>query len=238
MKPRGYRRGYPVAVLIGVEADHAVIWQVYSQVAKPQQTIPLKDDRHDQKALYNFHEAIINILRPILKEGIRSIIIAAPPRTSYSQNLESHIKSHHQWLMSGTNKATVSSIVGSASTPTQVAALTQKPAFKILIQENAQQETENILEILEQRLNHNLVYFSLPEAENIILNEQAPGKPQPEYLILTNDYLSRSKQKKRIQRLMQIAQNKQIKTRVIDAESNAGARLTQLGGIICILKRV
>jgi stalled ribosome rescue protein Dom34 len=35
---------------------------------------------------------------------------------------------------------------------------------------------------------------------------------------------------------MQIAQNKKVKTRVIDAESNAGKRLTQLGGIVCLAK--
>jgi stalled ribosome rescue protein Dom34 len=237
MKPKSYRRGYPVATLIGIEADHASLWQIFSQVAKPQQTIHLIGDRRDQKAIYNFHETIINGLRPALKEGVNSIIIASPPRTSYAQDLENHIKAHHTWLLSGTSKATISLIVGSASTPPQVAALTQKTAFKELMQENAQQETENLLEILEKRLSENLVYFSLPDAENLILNPQAPGKPQPEYLLLTNDFLSASSQKFRVHRLMQIAQNKQIKTRVIDAESNAGVRLTQLGGLVCLAKR-
>ncbi len=238
MKPKNYRRGYPVAVLIGVEADHAALWQIYSQVAKPQQNIPLTD-RRDQKALYNFHENIINALRPTLKEGVRSIIIASPPRTNYAQELQTHISGHHSWLHSGSSKASIALISGSASTPPQVAALTQKAAFKELIQENAQQETENLLEILEKRLNApgNLVLFSLQEAETFILNPQMPGKPQPEYLLLTNEYLSSSRQKYRVNRLMQIAQNKKIKNRVIDAESNAGARLTQLGGIVCLAKR-
>jgi stalled ribosome rescue protein Dom34 len=237
MKPKSYRRGYPVATLIGIEADHAALWQIYSQVAKPQQTIHMVGDRRDQKAIYNFHETIVNALRPTLKEGVRSIIVASPPRTNYAQELESHIKSHHAWLLSGTSKASISLIVGSASTPPQVAALTQKSAFKELLQENAQQETENLLEILEKRVNENLVSFSLVEAENLILNPQAPGKPKPEYLLLTNDFLSGSRQKYRIHRLMQIAQNRQIKTRVIDAESTAGARITQLGGIVCLAKR-
>jgi stalled ribosome rescue protein Dom34 len=111
--------------------------------------------------------------------------------------------------------------------------------FKQLIQENATEETENLLEVLEKRLNaaDNLVLFSLPEAETLILNPQLPGKPQPEYLMLTDDYLAKSRQKYRVNRLMQVALNKQVKTRVIDAESNAGARLTQLGGIVCLAKR-
>jgi stalled ribosome rescue protein Dom34 len=235
MKPRSYRRGYPVAVLVGVEADHAALWQIYSQVAKPQQAIPLSD-RRDQKAVYNFHEAIINALRPTLKEGVRSIIIAAPPRTSYGEDLKSHIQSHHQWLQQGISRATISLIQGSASSPPQIAALTQKPAFKQLIQDNATQETENILEILEKRLNENLVTFSLQEAENLIFTLQPPGKPKPEYLLLTNEYLAQCRQKNRIHRLMQISQNKQIRTKVIDVESNAGVRLKQLGGIVCLTK--
>ncbi|MDR0372339.1 MAG: hypothetical protein LBI79_02065 [Nitrososphaerota archaeon] len=238
MKPKGYRRGYPVAILIGIEEDHAVLWQVFSQVAKLQQTIPLNGSRRDQKVLYNFHETIINALRPTFKTGVQSIIIASAPRTSYAQDLQTHITGHHTWLLQGTNKATISLISGSADAPAQVAALTQKPAFKQLIQTNTEQETENLLELLEKRLSadSSLVFFSLQEAESLILNPQLPGKPRPEYLLLTDDFLTGSRQKNRIHRLMQIAQNKQIKTRVISAESNAGMRLTQLGGIVCLAK--
>jgi len=237
MKPKVYRRGYPVAILIGVEQDHASLWHIFSNVAKPQQTIPLNVDRRDQKNLYNFHEAIINALRPTLKEGVKSILIASAPRTNYASELQNHISGHHSWLTQGSNRATIALIVGSASTAPQVGALAKKPEFKQLIEENAAEETENILELLEKRLNENLVLYSLEEAENIILSTQSPGKPQPEYLLLTNDYLLGCHQKNRLHRLMQIAQNKKIKTRVINSESNAGARLTQLGGLICLTKR-
>jgi stalled ribosome rescue protein Dom34 len=238
MKPKNYKRGYPVAVLVGIEQNHAALWHIFSQVAKQQQTIPLTGDRKDSKAVYSFHEAIINALRPVLKEGVRSIIAASPPRTSYAQDFLSHIKAHHTWLLQGTNKATFSQITGSASSPSQVAALTKTNAFKQLIQENAAEETENLLEILEKRLSKtdNLVLFSLQEAENLILNQQAPGKPQPEYLMLTDDYLAGTRQKNRVNRLMMIAAKNGVKTRVINAESNAGTRLTQLGGIVCLAK--
>jgi stalled ribosome rescue protein Dom34 len=238
MKPKNYKRGYPVAVLVGIEQDHAALWHIFSQVAKQQQTIPLTGDRRDSKAVYSFHEAIINALRPVLKEGVRSIIAASPSRTSYAQDFLSHIKAHHTWLLQGTNKATFSQITGSASSPPHVAALTKTDAFKQLIQENAAEETENLLEILEKRLSKtdNLVLFSLQEAENLILNPQAPGKPQPEYLMLTDDYLAGTRQKNRVNRLMMIAAKNGVKTRVINAESNAGTRLTQLGGIVCLAK--
>ena len=238
MSPKAYRCGYPVAILVGIENDNAALWQVFSQVAKHQQTIPLNGDRKDSKAVYNFHESIINALRPTLKEGVRSIIIASPSKTNYAQDFLNHIKAHHTWLLQGPNKATFSPITGSASTPPQVAALTKTALFKQLINETTAEETENLLEILEKRLNEtdNLVLFSLEEAENLILGKQATGKPKPEYLLLTDNYLSRSRQKNRVHRLLQIATNRKVKTRIINAESTAGIRLTQLGGLVCLAK--
>jgi len=238
MTPKSYRRGYPVAVLIGIEQDHAAIWQVFSQVAKQQETLPLSGGRNDSKAAYSFYESIVNALRPTLKEGVRSVIIASQTKTSYAQEFINHLKAHHAWLLQGANKAVFSTITGSASTPQQVAALTKTAAFKELISETTAQETENLLEILEKRLNapDNLVLFSLQEAENFILNTQAEGKPKPEYLMLTDEYLARSRQKYRVQRLMQVAANNGVKTRVITAESTAGKRVTQLGGIVCLAK--
>ena len=130
MKPKNYKRGYPVAMLIGIEADHAALWQIFSQVAKPQQTISINGERKDQKTLYNFHETIINALRPILKEGVRSVVVASPPRTSYALEFLYHIKAHHAWLTQGTNKATFSQIVGSASSPSQVGNFNKNPSFQ------------------------------------------------------------------------------------------------------------
>ena len=238
MSPKAYRRGYIVAILLGIESDHAALWQVFSQVAKHQQTILLNGGRSDPKAVYSFHESIVNALRLTLKEGVRSIIVASPAKTSYAQEFLNHIKAHHSWLLQGPNRATFSTITGSASTPPQVAALTKTTMFKQLIQETASEETENLLEILEKRLNtaDNLVLFSLEEAENMILGTQVVGKPKPEYLLLTDNYLSSSRQKNRVHRLLQIAKNRSVKTRIINAESTAGIRLTQLGGLVCLAR--
>ena len=239
MTPKAYRRGYMVGILAGIEKDHAAVWQVFSQVAKHQRNIRLNGDRNDPKAEYNFHESIVNALRPTLKEGVRSIIVASPAKTSYAQEFLNHIKAHHAWLLQGPNKATFSTITGSASSPPQVAALTKTAVFKQLIQEAASEETENLLEILEKRLNtaaDNLVSFSLEEAENLILGTQPAGKPKPEYLLLTDNYLTNNRQKNRLQRLMAVAKNKGVKTRIINTESPAGKRLTQFGGLVCLAK--
>jgi len=235
---KGYKRGYPVAILIGLEEHKAVLWKVFSKVAKPEKTLTFDGARSNPKALYNFHETIINALRPTLKEGVRSIILASPPRTNYAQEFTSHVRQHHAWLNQGPNKATFSEITGNASNPSQVAALTRTNEFHELISQTTSEETENLIDLLEKRLNTSnrgdAVLFSLEEAENLILKRHKPGRPKPEYLLLTDRYLADSRKKTRLNRLMQIAQNKKVKTRVINAESPAGQRLTQLGGIVCL----
>jgi len=233
-----YRRGYPVAILAGIEEDTAVLWKVFSNVAKPEKTLHINGARNNPKDLYNFHESIINALRPTLKEGVRSIILASPARTNHHQELINHVREHHKWLTQGPNKAAFSKITGSAATPPQVAALTRTPSFRQLISETSEEETENLIEILEKRINStdntNLVLFSLEEAEKLILKKQKQSEPKPEYLMLTDRYLAGTRQKNRLHRLMQIAANRKVKTRIINAESPAGKRLTQLGGFICL----
>jgi stalled ribosome rescue protein Dom34 len=238
MTPKPYRRGYPVAVLAGIEQNTAAIWKIYSQVAKPDTTIHLQGTRSDSKALYSFHEAIVNALRPTLKEGVKSIIIASPQKTSYNQDFMTHVKGHHAWLFSGANKATFKLITGSAVTHAQVSSITSSGEFKQSISDSTLEEAENLRELLEKRLNmaDQLVLFSLEEAENAIYGSETPGKPKPEYLLLTDKYLASEKRRGRLNRLMQIAQNKQIKTRIVNAESPAGAPLNQLGGLVCLLK--
>ena len=221
-----------------MEEDTVALWKVFSNVAKPEKTLHINGARTNPKDLYNFHESIINALRPTLKEGVRSIILASPARTNYHQELINHVHEHHKWLTQGPNKAAFSKITGSATTPSQVAALTRTPTFRQIISETTEEETENLIEILEKRINttdnNNLVLFSLEEAEKLILKRQNPSEPKPEYLMLTNKYLAENRQKNRLHRLMQIATNKKVKTRIINAESPAGKRLTQLGGFICL----
>jgi stalled ribosome rescue protein Dom34 len=234
---RGYRRGYPVAILVGLEDDRAVLWKVFSNVVKPEKTLRLDGTRNDPKTVYNFHESIVNALRPTLKEGVRSIILASPSRTDYAQRFIDHIHGHHAWLVQGPNKAIFSKATGSAGTQSEVAAVARTPMFRRLISETTSKETENLIDMLEKRLNtsnqNTVVLYSLKETEDLILGPQKPGRPKPEYLMLTDKYLSESHEKNRIQRLMQIATNRNIRTRIVDAESKAGLRLTQLGGMTC-----
>ena len=212
---------------------------MYSNVAKPEKTLKLTGFRSDAKAVYNFHEAIVNALRPVLKEGVKTIILASPTRTSYSVDFLRHLKDHHAWLTQGPSKATFVELQGAANTPHEVAELTRKPDFKGRIGDATSSETENLLELLEKRLNATsqepLVAYSLEESEEKILGVWQPGKPKPEYLLFVDTALSRSRQRNRLQRLMQVAANRGVKARVVDSETTTGKRLMQLGGIVCIL---
>ena len=235
-----YRRGYPVAILAGLEKDKAVLWRIYSNVAKHEKTISPDNIGSDSKTLYNFHETVINALRPALKEGVRSIIVASPPRTNCSQEFINHVRQHHAWLSQGSNKVVISEIVGTAGTPSQVAALSKTPIFHELVEQTTSEETEDLVELLDRKLNlsnsEKTVLFSLEEAEASIIKHREQNELRPEYLLLTDKYLEGNPKKNRLNRLIQIAANKKVKTRIISAESPAGKRITQLGGLVCLMK--
>lgn len=240
LTPKSYRRGYPVALLLGLSDSQATLWRVFSNVVKLERTINLNTSRNDAKAVYNFNEATVNALRPTLKEGVKSIIVVAPPRTAYAADFLSHIREHHAWLVQGASKAAFAEIAGSATTTHDVTVLTRTPQFRKIIGETTMEETENLLELLEKRLNaanaEPLVLYSLEEAENAVYSAPTSSKPKPELLIIADSYLAGNRQKGRLLRLQQIAANKGIQTRIVKADSVAGKRVLQLGGLVCILK--
>lgn len=91
------KRGYPNAVLIGLGENQTTIWRIYSESGKFEKNIDLSD-RRDSKQLYNHYEMIVNNIRPLIKTGIRSIIIVNPSKTKYSTQLIDHFKKRHRWL--------------------------------------------------------------------------------------------------------------------------------------------
>jgi len=239
VKPkRKYKRGYSVAVLIGLEENLAVLWKVFSNVVKYEATIQFDGSRNDAKAMYNFHEAIINTLRPTLKEGVRSVVLASPAKSSYGKSFIAHVQLHHAWLAQGSSKVSFSEITGSAYTSPKVASLVKSTEFRRALSETTLEEAEVLVELLEKRLNapskDALVLYSLREIEELIYSAWKQGKPKPEYLLLTDAYLAHSHAKNRLQRLMQIATNKNVKVKTLDGKSAAGVRVAQFGGIVLL----
>lgn len=236
VKPkRGYKRGYPVALLVGFEEDEAVLWQVFSQVVKPLLTLKLTGNRTDERGLYEFHESVVDALRPTIKEGVRSIVITAPMKTTYSNAFLKHVQKHHSYLLQtkGTTKATFAQLIGSANEPHKVAELVRTKEFQNLLVTTTSGEADQIVAALEKSLNANQhVLFSLEEIEDIIYSKDRKEHFNATYMILTDKYLAESHQKSRVHRLLQISANKKVTTRIIESGTPAGKRITQFGGIV------
>lgn len=237
---RRYKRGYFVAVLVGFEEKRAVLWQIFSKIVKHYVTVEM--DINNNKTLYNFRESVVDKLRPLLREGVRSIIITAPMKTNYAKDFLNHVQKHHQWLFQkdSSNNTTFGELVGSATQLHQVSELIKTKEFRSLLSETTSEDADHIIDTLEKRLNEtdggSVILYSLNDIENLVNSQLEHSKLKPEYIILTDKYLVETKMKNRVHRLLQISKNKNIKTRIVKVETKAGVRLSQLGGLVCFTK--
>ncbi len=236
LKKRSYKRGYPIGVLIGFEENQATLWQVFSNLVKPFVTIKLNEN--ERSAQYNFHESIINALRPVIKEGTRTVVIIAPMKTNYGAIFLNHAKKHHSWLFQneGLNSATFGEIVGSAKNLSQVSNIVKTKEFYSILSNTRSKDADRIVDTLEKHLNDSTatVLYSLDEIEELIGKWNGRGDLKPEYIVLTDRYLTNCKEKNRINKIFQISKNKKVKTKVVSVDTKAGMRVSQFGGLICI----
>jgi len=242
-RKRRYRRGYPVAILVGLEDNHAIFWNVFSKVVKQSKRLEVNGQRTDEKSLYNLHQSIIDELKPSISKGVKSIVLVSPARTNYGQQFLEHVKKHHMYLIQSRNPncANFAELVGSAEDHIQVSELVKTNEFIDLIEKTTTEEADQVVNSLEKHLygtnNNSTVLYSLKEIEDYVYRRKKTNEFQTKFLLLTNKYLAQSRQKSRIHRLMQIAQNKKIQTKVINAETSAGSRITQFGGIVFFTKK-
>ncbi len=232
---RGYRRGYPVAVLIGFDRSRAVLWRVFSQVVKPHSTI--EAPRGGKRERYNYHEAVVNALRPILKEGVGSVVVVAPARTSYVKEFLDHVAKHQPWMTRGAGSATFTGIVGSATTQEEVSALVRTGEVQRAIGTSAEGEADRIKGLLESRLaqdDASPILYSLYEIEELIFGQRVKGRPTPEHLILTDRFLAAHR--RRAQRLMEASRSRGTRAYVIGVKTAAGQRVEQLGGMVLLTR--
>ena len=237
-RKQGYKRGYPVALLAGFEDDRAVLWQVFSHVVKLHLKLELGGKRTDETVLYNFHESVVDALRPMLQEGVRSIVVTAPRKTTYASDFLDHVRKHHAYLIQSKrpNKASFAELVGSADHPHEVAELVKTKEFLKLIAETTSGEADHIVNALEKHLysinSSCVVLFSLKEIEDMVYDPERNNDFRTEYLMLTDKYLADSEDKNRIHRLLQISKNTKVRTRIVNAETHAGKRISQFGGLV------
>jgi stalled ribosome rescue protein Dom34 len=91
-----------------------------------------------------------------------------------------------------------------------------------------------VMGVLEKRLNDSegieTLLFALGEVEAAVYG----GERSPEYILVTEVF--RSRNRRRAERLLQVAANKGVRTRIVRADTSAGARVTQFGGLVCMLR--
>ena len=237
-RKRRYGRGYPVALLIGFENDHVVLWRIFSRVVKLSRRLEFEGGWAESQALYKFHETIIGALKPVLNEGVRTVVVAAPVRTTYASNFLEHVQKHHRYLIQSKNpnRANFVVLVGSADDHIKVAEMVKNKIFTELISETTSEEADQVINVLEKHLysttNSSVVLYTLKEIEDTIYSDQKCREFRMEYLLLSNKYLTDSKQKNRIHRLLQIAKNNNVKTNVVKEGTPAGNRINQFGGLV------
>ena len=237
-RKRRYGRGYPVALLVGFEEDYAVLWQIFSRVVKLSLRVKFSGKRADEKVLYNFHESVVDALKPAIKEGIRSIVVTAPARTTYTKDFLEHTRKHHRYLIQSKspNHTNFAEIIGSADDHIKVVELTKTKEFTNILVETTTEEANQAVNSLEKHLygnaNKSIVLYALKEIEDLVYSQEKRSEFKTEYLLLTDTYLATSRQKNRIHRLLQIAKNNNVKTRIISSKTTPGTRISQFGGIV------
>jgi stalled ribosome rescue protein Dom34 len=134
------------------------------------------------------------------------------------------------------NRVTVAELVGSADQPHEVAELVKTREFRRSIEETTSGEADFIVDALEERLSSleggSDVLFSLREIEDVVYDRERKSGFGSGFLMLTDKYLADSQDKNRVQRLLQVSQNRKVKTRIVSAETPAGKRISQFGGIV------
>ena len=228
MPRRRRRRGYPLAVLIGLKGGQAATWKIFSESVRP--GVRIQDDDE-----YSFYESIVDLLRPSLKQGTKSVLVATDDEREYRRFL-GHIEKHQSWLLKGwgLNTATFEHVSEPAMDIEQVRRLVKAHGFTEKLTEVTQGDVKQVMGVLEKRLNDprgiETVLFSLNEVEDAVYR----GGGSPEYILVTE--LFRSRRRRRTDRLLQVAANKNVRTRIIETDTPAGVRLSQFGGLVCMLR--
>lgn len=237
-KKRRYKRGYPIAILVGFDEDSAVLWRIFSRIVKPHSRVTVSTNRASKPALYNFHELVVSALRPVLAEGVRSILVTAPPKMTYGKEFLDHLQKHHAYLLQskGPNAAVFTELSGSAMQLHEVNTLVNTLKFRKLLSQTTSEEAEHFVNMLENHLfrktSSTTVLYELDAIENVIYRRAALENMRNSYIILTDQYLSGSTSKARLHRLLQISHNQHVKTLIVRSDTRAGHRIKQLGGVV------
>jgi stalled ribosome rescue protein Dom34 len=224
--PRRGRRGYPTAILIGLDSQSANIWLVYSESIKSGKVFMKSAD---DKTVYRHNEEIVEAIRGLIPDGFNQLIIASPEKTHLASNLVEHINRSHGWLI---KRLAVKELQGKAVTAADVVQLIKSNRIQESVAEAVVESIEKIMERLEKALNTGDVLFTLEE-----LSHALRGKATPEFILVTEKFDVAWRGDRRYQSMIHRAKNMSANFTIVKHETPASARIEQLGGFVSVIRR-
>ena len=225
--PARQRRGYPVAILVGLGAGKSALWEVFSESVKLLNTV---EATRDAKRTYEHFETIVDYVRPLVRSGLTSLIVASPS-AALRGSFVAHLRKRHRWLFEGRNPVTLGEVAGSADNAAAVRGLVKEPTFMNTVGEVTEEESAEMQAAFERELEIGLPLYTIDE-----VSRSLRGETKPSLILMTNRFFEAHKRSRKLQSLIQAAQNGMVRTRILKAESPLGQRVTQLGGLIGIAK--
>ena len=225
--PRKGRRGYPTAILIGLDNQSANIWLVYSESLKQGKTITKIGN--DEKPAYKHYEEIVEAIRTLLPEGFNQLLIASTEKYTRKSGFIEYINRSHNWL---TKKLTVKLLDKKAVTKMDVLQLVKMNIIQESVAEAAIESNENVMERLEKALNSGDVLFTVEELSYALRDEA-----MPEFILVTEKFDNSWRGNRRYQSMIQRVKNMKATFTIIKHDTPANVRLEQLGGFICVIRR-
>ena len=96
---------------------------------------------------------------------------------------------------------------------------------------------EELTEVINKNEKFSKILYTWREIDHELkLIKQNPNLPKPNYITLTEEYLKNPKNRSKTHRILQIAKNLEIKTKIVCKESEAGAIVDKFGGLVCYFK--
>jgi stalled ribosome rescue protein Dom34 len=225
--PRRGRRGYPTAILIGLDQTSANIWLVFSESIKQGKKVTREGG--DDKTGYRYGEEIVEAVRELIPEGFNQLILASPERTRHASELLEHINRRHGWLA---KRLTVKELQGRAVTATDVVQLVKSNRIQESVEQAAGETNERIMDRLEKALNSGDVLFTLQELSGALYAEKSP-----ELILITDKFDAANRGSRKYQSLIQHAKNMRATVTILKPNDPASGRLEQLGGFVCVIRK-
>lgn len=224
--PRRGRRGYPTAILIGLDGQSANIWLVYSESIKSGKIITKSTD---DKTGHRHNEEIVEAIRGLLLDGFNQLIIASPEKTRLASSLVEYLNRSHGWL---TKRLAVKELQGRAVTAADVIQLVKSNRIQESVAEAAVESNEKIMERLEKALNTGDVLFTVEELYYALRDGAAP-----EFILVTEKFDAAWRGNRRYQSMIQRANNMRATFTIVKRDAPSSARLEQLGGFVSVIRR-